>query len=91
MTDLGVLIIKNLKSSIQSLRAASRAYRMLSIIKFDFKFLDSTTLAILCKIYALLFSEYCSICVAPIMLRELKFSKTFSASLPISPAFRDVL
>lgn len=86
ISDLGVIVAKNLKPSDQCLKACARAHRMLAVIKLAFKFLDITTLTHLYKTYVRPLLEYCSIVWCPFYVRDIdlleKVQRRFTRILP---------
>ena len=68
--DLGVWVSEDLKTSSHCLKAASKAQRVLSMIKLSFKYLDSPILVRLYKSFVRPHLEYCSSAWCPFLVKD---------------------
>ena len=88
-SDLGVLITDDLKSAQHCSNIASRAHRLLSIIRLAFKHLDTRTLTILYKAYVRPVLEYCSPIWSPQYVKDIEtLEKVQRRFTRISPDYR---
>jgi hypothetical protein len=72
VTDLGVVFTNDFKPSAQCKRAASKAQKMLAIIKLAFKYLGPQALSRLFKSFVLPLLEYCSIVWCPFYIKDIE-------------------
>lgn len=72
MTDLGIDFSADLKPSVQCLKAAAKAHKMLSIIKLAFKFLDTCTITIMYKAFVRPLLEYCCVVRCPYYIKDIE-------------------
>lgn len=90
ISDLGVIVAKNLKPSDQCLKACARARKMLAVIKLAFKFLDIITLTQLYKSYVRPLLEYCSIVWCPFYVKDIDLLENVQRRFTrILPDFRE--
>lgn len=86
ISDLGIYFTKDLKPSVQCLRAAAKAQRIIATIKLSFKFLDVSTLSVLYKALVRPILEYCCVVWCPYYVKDIdhleKVQRRFTRILP---------
>jgi hypothetical protein len=87
ITDLGITISDDLKPSSQCRKVASKAHRMLSMIKLAFHYLDVTSLTMLYKAFVLPILDYCSVVWSPYFIKDIEIlervQRRFTRILPV--------